>query len=193
MSMTAEEFLQMLRQSRAEIDRAVSRTLPVKVGRLAKDHFQENFRLGGFVDGGLRPWARTHRQRHADGAQAKYGPLMSGRQHLYGSIGYRPGVAQVDIGTDVSYADTHNEGGQIVVTRRMRSFFWAMYRKANGGTWKRRAEATGTAAFWRAMAMKKVGSVIRIPQRQFIGESRELTAKVQQTVEQEIMRILTST
>lgn len=92
--MDTDQFWHLLKQKRAEIERAIHRTIPVKAGRLAKSHFQDNYRKDGFMDGGLQPWARKKRTD-------KYGPLMSGRQHLYGSINYRPGDACVSIGTEV--------------------------------------------------------------------------------------------
>lgn len=67
--MTPQQFLQLLQQYSREIEHARQRTLPVKVGRLAKDHFQDNFRQGGFVDGGLHPWQRTQTAVRARGRQ----------------------------------------------------------------------------------------------------------------------------
>ena len=92
--MDTDLFWLFLHQKRAEIERAIHRTIPAKARRLAKSHFQDNFRKGSFVDGGLQPWARKKRTD-------KYGPLMSGRQDLYGSISYRPGDACISIGTEV--------------------------------------------------------------------------------------------
>ena len=106
--MSPQQFQLLLNEKRKEIEQALRRTLPVKVGRIAKDHFQDNFRKGGFQSDGFKPWQRKKRPD-------KYGPLMSGRQNLYGSIYYRPEDAAVTIGTDVSYASIHNEGGNITV------------------------------------------------------------------------------
>jgi len=61
--MNLEQFQQLLLQKQQEIEHALRRTLPIKVGRIAKDHFQDNFRQGGFVDQERSPWQRTHRQR----------------------------------------------------------------------------------------------------------------------------------
>ena len=61
--MTTEQFQQLLTEKHAEIEQALRRTLPVKVGRIAKDHFQDNFRKGGFQDNGLQPWARKKTTR----------------------------------------------------------------------------------------------------------------------------------
>lgn len=188
--MNLEQFQQLLLQKQKEIEQAMRRTMPVKVGRIAKDHFQEGFRKGGFQDNGTQAWQR---KKHPD----KYGPLMSSRQNLYGSIYYHPDDYRVTVGTEVPYAAIHNEGGDIVVTPRMKRFFWAKYREANGGSWKRKASPKGggregadEAEFWKTLALKKVGSVIHIPQRKFIGESLELTDKINNTIETEINKIL---
>lgn len=187
--MTPEQFLQLLQQHRQEIEQAIHRTLPIKVGNIAKAHFQDNFRQGGFVDGGLHPWQRTHRQQSGRGASSQYTPLMSSRQHLYGSISYAPANGTVTVGTSLPYAAIHNEGGDIVVTRRMKRFFWAKFREANGDSWARK-QNNPEADFWHLMAQKPVGSVIHIPRRQFIGESRELDKKTQDVIEKELDGIL---
>jgi len=71
------------------------------------------------------------------------------------------------------YASLHNEGGKIVVTKKMISFFWAMFYKVNGvtnkGKGQRNKKLQDEAAKWKAMALMKVGTVMTIDQRQFIG------------------------
>ena len=180
--MNIEQFQQLLLQKQQEIEHALRRTLPIKVGRIAKDHFQTGFRQGGFQDNGTQAWQRKKRPD-------KYGPLMSSRQNLYGSIYYRPEDYRVTVGTEVPYAAIHNEGGDIVVTARMKRFFWAKFREANGGSWKRSAK-NSEADFWKMLALKKVGSTIHIPQRRFIGESRELNGKIEQTILQELEKLI---
>ncbi len=113
--MNIEQFQQLLLQKQQEIEHALRRTLPVKIGRIAKDHFQDGFRKRGFQDNGTQAWQRKKRPD-------KYGPLMSSRQNLYGSIYYRPDDYSVTVGTEVPYAAIHNEGGDIVVTSPMMSF-----------------------------------------------------------------------
>ncbi|MBQ9178357.1 MAG: hypothetical protein IJ140_05130 [Prevotella sp.] len=87
--MDLQQFQQLLLQRQKEIEQAMRRTLLVKVGRIAKDHFQTGFRQGGFQDNGTQAWQRKKRPD-------KYGPLMSSRQNLYGSIYYRPDDYSVD-------------------------------------------------------------------------------------------------
>ena len=193
--MDLNRFQQLLLEKKQEIAQAMRRTLPVKLGRLAKDHYQDNFRQGGFVDVTLSPWKRAHRQQHAKGTQAMYSPLVSGRQNLCGSIYYHPADYSVTVGTSVPSAEIHNEGGDIKVTARMKRFFWAKYREANGGAWTRKKDGqdpSEEAQFWKGLALKPVGSVIHIPQRKFIGESQKLKDELNNKVEEELGNILSS-
>lgn len=204
--MNIEQFQQLLNEKRAEIEQALRRTLPIKVGRIAKDHFQTGFRQGGFQDNGTQTWQRKKRPD-------KYGPLMSSRQNLYGSIYYHPDDYRVTVGTSVPYAEIHNEGGEIVFTQRMKRFFRAKAyeaagtfgrKKTNGTTpkkqktisdrqfyaWMHTATLTPEAEFWCALSMKPVGATIKIPKRQFIGESKELNTQIENLIEKEINNIL---
>jgi hypothetical protein len=54
--MYIKDFAKLIEQKRKELDKMMRRKMPVIAGRMAKDHFQENFRKGGFVNGGLHPW-----------------------------------------------------------------------------------------------------------------------------------------
>lgn len=108
--MTPEQFAQLLKRHSAEIHKLMHRTLPVKIGRMAKDHFQENFRKGGFVNNGLKKWKPAKRIGKEKGAKGSYKTLLSSRNHLYDSIQYTPGDAKVTIHNDVIYARVHNEG-----------------------------------------------------------------------------------
>lgn len=82
--------------------------------------------------------------------------------------------------SSLPYANIHNTGGTIVVTKKMKGYFWYRFRMLTGGmqvTSKKdirnnryNRSALAEAAFWKAMALKPIGSVIKIPRRQFIGE-----------------------
>jgi phage gpG-like protein len=88
------------------------------------------------------------------------------------------------VGSAFDYAEIHNEGGEIVVTEKMKAFFWAKYYETEGRqSTNKRGERRNTkqnkqlsqdALFWRNLALKKVGDKITIPQRRFIGENEEL-------------------
>ena len=77
--------------------------------------------------------------------------------------------------SSLPYADIHNSGGTITVTPKMKGFFWYRFRMATGDDKK---NVNSEALFWKAMALKKVGSTIVIPQRQFIGDHPMVHQKV---------------
>ena len=56
--MTDKEFISHITHLQPELEKLINRTLPVKIGARAKSIFQENFRKGGFQDGGLQTWHR---------------------------------------------------------------------------------------------------------------------------------------
>lgn len=192
--MTPKEFQNLIRSRQRQIIDAIHRRLPVKIGRMATDHFQDNFRKGGFVNGGLQPWPVTRRQQQpGDSADSQYGPLLSARKNLFGSIRYIPGDASVTVGTDLHYAPVHNNGAVITshprVTTKMRKFAWRQFFAAGG----KKAPKGSQAEVWKAIALtkkEKLTITSRIPKRQFIGPSEELRDKVQKMVEKEISNIL---
>lgn len=108
--MSPEEFKRRIQERAHELKRAMQRTIPVKVGREAKDHFQDNFLKGGFVNNGLHPWPRSKRQGKAKGSKGSYKTLLSGRNHLFSAIGYRVEPGKVTLSNNVPYARVHNEG-----------------------------------------------------------------------------------
>ena len=134
--MTDKEFVKHLKSIQPELEKLLARILPVKIGAKAKTIFQENFRKGGFQDGGLQAWKVTRRQLTGKGADAGRGPLLSSRQVLYKSISYSPERGAVTIYSRVKYAAIHNEGGTVIthprITPKMRRFAWAKFYVVNG-------------------------------------------------------------
>ena len=165
---------------------------------MAKDHYQDNFRKGGFVNRGLQKWPTTKRQLSGSAsAAASYNPLLSGRNHLFGSVKYVPGDYRVTVSNDLPYAAVHNQGGTVspTITPKMRRFAWYMYYKSSRGQkGKKRSHAQSVspqAEFWRNLALtRKTRLSVKIPKRQFIGESAELKQRINEKIEQEIMNTL---
>lgn len=193
-----------------DFENLIARKLPVAAGKLAKRHFQDNFIQGGFVDGGLHPWPPAKRlSSGAPGADSQYRTLMSSRNHLYSAINYTPGMARVTVFNDVAYAVIHNEGGTVHprITPKMRRFAWAKYYQLGGGDKSpsegpkrpkngKPAKVSSGSSFeeaekWKRLALtKKTTLTIQIPQRQFMGPSEELDARISSYVEKEILRII---
>ncbi len=108
--MTDHKFTSRIAECAKEIGKCANRVMPVKAGRIAKDMFQNNFLLGGFMNGGLHRWKVSKRIGNVKGAKGKYKTLMSGRNNLYNSIEYTVSDAEVVIQNRVPYAAVHNEG-----------------------------------------------------------------------------------
>jgi phage gpG-like protein len=94
--------------------------------------------------------------------------------------------------SSLPYMALHNEGGEITVTPKMLKFFWAMYYKASNAVTKtkkgkvsntqRNRKLTTESAIWKNLALMKVGSKIKIPKRQFIGNHPQVDASVKPVV-----------
>lgn len=171
-----------------ELNRLKDRVLPVKVGRAVVESINENFRRGGFYNSRWKPTRRQQLGFH--GVAGQYGPLLSKSNHLSRSTVSIPGKGQVTIQNSLEYAGIHNDGREIPVTSRMKRFFWAKYYETgavNPGTGNRKKPASDAEAdFWRGMALKRVGSRIKIPKRQFIGESPEVDKIVDEITDKEL-------
>lgn len=156
----------------------------------ALDEFDRNFEREAFFND---KWARRkYNDDESRGLLIKTGNL---RRSITGRITDRDSVV---IETTQPYAKIHNEGGTITVTRKMKKYFWWKYititgskrmkagipityserfsRKKDGTlrNTKRNRALTEEAEFYRRMAMKKNGSKITIPKRQFIGNHPDL-------------------
>lgn len=172
--------------------------LPRRVGVMAVNHFNQNFRDSGWRDNGLHPWQEALRQREGEGADAQRGPLIGPAPHLSRSTEACPSPGVVRIVNPVPYAGLHNEGGSITthptITPKMRRLAWAKMYKLIGvkkGE-KMPKELPEAARRWKALALTKKSKLTinaKIPRRQFIGDSAELRQKVDTLILQTLERI----
>ena len=111
------------------------------------DEFDRNFQRKAFFD---RPWPprKMHNPK---------GSLLMVTGKLRRSIRCRVDTDSVTWETSERYAAIHNYGGEIMVTAKMKRFFWYKHKATKDDAWK-----------W--MALMKVGTRIRIPKRQFLGD-----------------------
>lgn len=178
--MTPQEFKTLIHQARGAIQKYVQETLPRQAGKIAVDHFRENFAKGGFVNNGLKIWQKPARFSESGKASARYGTLLSGRNELYNSISHEASPGKVVIQSDKPYSAIHNEGGTITipVTKASRRFAWAKHYEAT------EAKNTTEADKWKGMALtSKTSLVVNMPKRQFVGHSHELdTAVIEEAV-----------
>ena len=190
--MDPKEFSKLTQKFSRELETFVRRTAPVIVGRLAENHFRDNFRQGGFVDRELRPWPRTRRQQSGAGtAESRYGPLLSSREHLMLSVEHTTYDYGALVYNRVPYAPIHNWGGTThpTVTPRMRRYAWWRYYAAGGGKKNGTGKTAGgeEAEQWKRLALtKKKKITVRIPQRQFLGTSARLEETIRKELENEL-------
>lgn len=187
------------------------RRLPIVVGTEAVKHVRENFRKGGV---GGRKWKDPLRRTLSfQGVQGRYGPLLSRNNRLMDATQRRiPRPGQVIIENRLPYATIHNEGGTITVTHRMKRYFWWRYLQITGSKGTRgrkpiesryRLTKKGQrgnneynrgldreAEFWKSMALKRVGTRIRMPQRMFIGTPEELDRIVEDAINRQLQKYI---
>lgn len=185
----AEKSNQVTRDLQRRINLLVRETLK-DIRTEALEEFDRNFEREAFFN---QKWARRKfNDDKSRGLLVRTGNL---RRSITGRITSRDSVV---IETSEPYARIHNEGGTITVTRKMKKYFWWKYititgskrmkagipvtyserfsRKKDGTlrNTKRNRALTEEAEFYRRMAMKKTGSKITIPKRQFIGNHPDL-------------------
>ena len=192
--MDSRQIASIILRAPKEVAHALSDELPRKAAIISKNHFRQNFRESGFVDGGLRPWKRTRRQEAGDDR----GPLTSRRNHLMNSIDAVPAPGQVIVTNPVPYAAIHNEGGTVnthpTVTPKMRKMAWAKVYSLAGVRSKGKLPKNlpEVAEKWRALALTKktkLNITARIPKRQFIGSSAELREKINNIITDKLTQI----
>lgn len=134
-------------------------------------NFDRNFERKAFF---------TQRWASSSFPNRKGSPLMR-TGTLRRSINAKVQGMNIVFSSSVPYADIQNEGGEIVITDKMKKFFWAMYYKNAGAvTYNVRARAivnternrrlTAEAEKWKALALQPTGKVMKITKRQFIGD-----------------------
>lgn len=200
--MDLETFAKKLGKDLGQLRNHLNRRVPGVAGQELVNFFKRNYRRGGYEDGGFHAWKVTKRQLSGmKGAEGKYLPLHSRRNALFSAIAYKTGDGWVSVFNNTPYADIHNDGGTITIrlTDKMRRFFWAMYYKANGirrttggkGRKKAKTKAAMVAEQYKWMALtKRKTFAVRIPQRKFIYDCKEVRGIVKELVKKEVVKFL---
>ncbi|MFV0507260.1 MAG: phage virion morphogenesis protein [Bacteroidales bacterium] len=135
--------------------------------------FRDGFTKDGFTDSSFQKWQANSSKRTLHNKGTLMRSIRKQKQNR----------RRVVVGSEQEYAQIHNQGGYIVVTEQMKKLFWAKFiRIASKGKTDDDGKAikgygktkNKKALYFKYMAMKKVGSKIKIPQRKFIGESKTL-------------------
>ena len=199
---TLDQLIKRLEAKKSALIAFHDKRWPARVGEMAIAHFKQNFRDGGWRDGSFTKWKTTRRQeRGGDSADDNYGPLLSQQANLMKGFTYKAGAGRVMVTNNLRYAPIHNSGGVVRhrITPRMRRYAWHRFFEAAGiskddsAEERKRKEVAMNPAdrFWKRLALTpKQTSTVRIPQRKFMGQSRELSQKIRDYTEQELLKII---
>jgi phage gpG-like protein len=140
--------------------------------------FKESFVDGGFTDSSFQKWQQTNNPLAGKHTMYRSGNLMRSIRKLSATMN------KVVVIADSEYADIHNSGGTITVTAQMKKFFWAKFYELSGKVTTNKQGATSLnksnkaigvkAMFCKRMALMPVGSKIKIPKHQFMGNSKTM-------------------
>lgn len=140
------------------------------------EEFDRNFERKAFFD---KKWRGTNLPNQR-------GSLMMRSGKLRRSVMSKQTGTSVSWSSSLPYASIHNEGGEIVVTEKMKRFFWAMCYKASGAAGKGKSERSkrlsAEALQWKNLALMKVGQKMKIEQRQFIGDHPVVRQRIEDVI-----------
>ena len=152
-----------------------------------KDEFDQNFERQAFFN---EAWQRRRSPIRPDRN------ILVDNGTLRRSITSRTTEKSVVFSSSLPYSGIHNNGGEIVVTAKMKRFFWAKYYEAAGAferkndgsrrKTKQNVRLGNEADFWKMLALMPVGKAIRIPRRRFLGTSPEVERIVREIVEENL-------
>ncbi|MBP0904169.1 hypothetical protein ACFSKN_08190 [Mariniflexile gromovii] len=135
------------------------------------EFIHNNFHNKGFTDASFEAWLP---KKTDDTFQ-----LLIKSNHLFNSIDVISSTKdKIVFEASAPYSQIHNEGGvlNIPITQRSRKYFWKMF------------SVTGDQK-WKAMALtKKERLTVRIPKRQFMGDSETFRRNWDEKVQEEIIK-----
>ncbi|WP_185284959.1 phage virion morphogenesis protein [Elizabethkingia anophelis] len=147
------------------------RNIPQKAAITMVNFFKRNFQVGGFVDVPFQRWKPST----YPGARRTMVKSGNTRREIR-KIRISQSQVVVGIANQNHYAKIHNEGGKILITPKMRRFFWAKFKETGKG-------------YWKGLALTKK-THIEIPQRKFIGDSKALEKTLDRMLIRELQKAL---
>jgi phage gpG-like protein len=179
------EFDIVLQDIRTKLHQRLA-ALPHKVGAVVIAHTNDAFRDGGFTDEAFEPWEPRKANKKKNEGRAIL--VQSGR--LRRSIRIISATADsVIVGTDVPYAQVHNEGGNI---SHLASNAILNYTKDKKG--KLHLARVRTITQQRKIDTIRRASIAshtsKMPQRKFLGNSHTQTKEIELLIHYEISKAL---
>lgn len=181
------------------INKEALKKVPRVAGVYMRDQFKENIssRRGMIENGTIR--AFRGREFHLARVQGKNPLNDSGKLlnsiHIISVLGNRV-VVGIDDPDIQEYANVMQDGATIVVTKGMKKHFWKKYYETMGGIavgkksekvlkTKKNERLSNDAAIYRAMALKKIGSTIKIEARTYM----KITPDIQKGITEELKKL----
>lgn len=155
-----------------------------------KDEFDRNFERKAFFE---KKWPTNTLINRRGSMMARTNNLRRGYQaKIDGS--------KIAFTNSMPYASIHNEGGEITVTKKMKSYFWAMYYQASGGIsysiktkaaakTKRNTALSIEAQQFKALALMPIGKKIKIPERRVIGAHPKIIEIISSVVDDHLKEL----
>lgn len=153
------------------------------------DEFDRNFERKAFFD---KRWTNNVLIN-------RRGSMMARTNNLRRSLASRIASDRISFSSSLPYASLQNEGGEIVVTKKMKSYFWAKFYEATGGLKHNKngelSKHKGNLALsveaqqFKALALQPVGKKIKIPERRFIGQHPRIKEIVEQSVDRNLQEL----
>ena len=164
--------------------KALKKKVIADIAEDSKNHFLMGFREGGGrTDNSSGGWKKRKYQDYTKAGK----PMKRSRAILVGkgSGNLRDSIrvssvtsSKAIISSDLPYSDIHNTGGTITqtVTAKQRAFFYGMYKKTKDSRFKSYAAARTLT--------------IKIPQREFIGNSKVLEGRIERNLTRRFVKFL---
>lgn len=179
--MDTKIFNKELARAMSRIERLARDELPRRIGKMAADHFKENFRQGGFVNGGLQQWKDVKRR---DSRSEWYGFEYKGEKRNYYAFSRDKKTGKTSKSKQqkkLNYSPTATKRG--VLTSKRNMLMNSITSSVRGGE-----AVVGTSVEYAKVhndggTFKVFGKATKtMPRRQFIGESKELNRAVEKMI-----------
>jgi phage gpG-like protein len=166
-----EHLKKLLTKTKSE-----KKKLPRVIANIALNHFKKSFIKGGFTDGGFEKWP----ERKNDKTPGRATLVKSGQLRRSTRIA-EANERRILIVNALPYAYIHNDGG--VVNRAARSQTMSFSRKSGGGLQLAKTRTNRQRGQIVAQSRSQIGaSSFRMPQRKFMGDSRQLRANIKKRI-----------
>lgn len=175
---------------RIELVKELNRKYPAIAGSHAVSFYKQSFRRKGFIDKRMDKWPARLPTKKGKGRG-----LMINTGKLRRSIRVtRKGFGFVVIGTDVPYAQIHNEGGTISGTFKVKAHKRRVTSNVKVTSTNLTTKKTTTRKRRLQTGVANVRSHNRtvntkIPQRQFMGQSEVLMKRITMNLSHELKQI----